>query len=140
MPCYISSFRHLSQVVLRRRFLNIFLHYGLNQGRPGVGPFETLGPSVMLNANFKHLSQVVMKINLFLICYYVFLWFESRSLCRSVILDPVSFSLTNLIKATRKCYSPNVNNQSQAVPKKKKTFKWFSVVQIQDPFGAGLNF
>ena len=44
--CYISNFKHLRQVVLKKKIFLIFstYFYDSNLGLSGAGPFWTLGP------------------------------------------------------------------------------------------------
>ena len=75
--CYIPNFKHLSQVVLKKKIYKYFYmyFYGSNLGPPGQSPSWTLGPSFELTwyrctrqcyiPNFKHLGWVVLKKKIF---------------------------------------------------------------------------
>ena len=49
--CYIPNFKHLSQVVLKKKIFEYFsmFFYGLNLGPPGKGPSWILGSSFEQN-------------------------------------------------------------------------------------------
>ena len=49
--CFISNFKHLSQVILKKNIFEYFsiYFYGLNLGPAGTGPSWTLGPSFEQN-------------------------------------------------------------------------------------------
>ena len=75
--CFISNFKHLTQVILKKNtfeYFSIYL-YGLNLGplarghpRPWDLPLNKTGKSPLgkcFKSNFKHLSQLVLKKKIF---------------------------------------------------------------------------